>query len=295
MEKYTLETLLPLNFLYNHEHIMRESDVDMANKYKAVIEASRTDDKVQTGDIVQFTDKYGNFYRNAHVEKICDETGRLYICEQAHTPFIWLNDAKDNIKCSAGGGAWRYVPANLTLIEKRKKQFCDWGYYGARGNGAVRFEAFVNVWEYKDPDPIHGEYTTEHYDKQFISYVVDERGNPKDGSRYRYFGSFSSGIAFETTKDYQAWLKTYRGVEFKGNWHNQTIVFHYKSIKKYIPKEEYDALELPTDTRWCNGTIEVKVQYDDEACTVTEYRYTNDGSELAKKGVKPYALARQTD
>ena len=42
MEKYTIETLIPLNETYHMTHNVSQSDVEMANMYKAVIESSRT-------------------------------------------------------------------------------------------------------------------------------------------------------------------------------------------------------------------------------------------------------------
>ena len=39
--KYTLETLLPLNVSYDRDHILRQQDVDMVNRLVEVIEGSR--------------------------------------------------------------------------------------------------------------------------------------------------------------------------------------------------------------------------------------------------------------
>ena len=124
-----------------------------------------------------------------------------------------------------------------------------------------------------------------------MSYCVDDFGQPKNGSPYRYFGN---GFAFETEKDLNAWLKTYKGVTFKGNWENQTVVFCYRASKYLISKDEWDNLNLPVDTRMCNGIIFVKVRYDDEQHIVHEYRYTNDGSDNWRIH-KPYELAREKD
>ena len=138
----------------------------------------------------------------------------------------------------------------------------------------------------KEPEPLHGDYSTKDYDKYYISYCVDSSGRPKDGE-YRYIGN---DIAFRTTADYEAWRNTLRGVEFAGNWENQKVIFIYKRIEKLITEQEYNSLDLPVDTRTCNGTIQVKVKYDDDIHTITEYRYTNSGGEF--KNIQPYELAR---
>ena len=40
--KYTVETLKPLNILYDHKHWLTQQDVDMANGYVELIERTRT-------------------------------------------------------------------------------------------------------------------------------------------------------------------------------------------------------------------------------------------------------------
>ena len=41
--KYTVETLKPLNILYDHEHWLTQQDVDMANGYVELIERTRSE------------------------------------------------------------------------------------------------------------------------------------------------------------------------------------------------------------------------------------------------------------
>lgn len=288
---YTLETLLPLNGSYHQEHRLNQSDVDMANKYVETIENSRSEQQIQVGDIVEYTTKYGDYYKNAHIESFDKyEDNMWHICEQPYIPFIGLNKDGNNIYCSTSGGAWTNIPNTLKYLGKRKKLFKDWGSCGACGNGSVCFEAEVNVWEYKEPNALYGEYTTKDYNKQYISYCVDECGNPKNGSQYRYFGN---GIAFANKDDYNAWLKTYRSVEFKGNWKNQTVVFGYREDNKLIRKDEWYKLNLPIDTRLCNGINPCKVEYDDKNHIIKVYRFTNRG-ELDWKRYKPYELVRGT-
>ena len=284
---YTIETLIKINALFHEEHRVQQSDVDTANKYIGIIEKSRTNDAVQVGDIIEFTTRHGNYYRNAHVEKFEPETQEWNICEQG-TPFIMSLKNENIIRCLTSGGAWDNVPDKLKLLGSRKKFFMVSGHNGACGHGAIYFEAAVNVWEYKEPEPLYGGYTTKEYDKYYISYCVDSRGYPKDGI-YRYTGN---GMAFQTTADYEAWRDTFRGVEFDGNCENQKVIFTYKRIKRLITEQEYKSLALPVDTRICNGTIKVKVRYDDDKRTVTEYRYTNSGNEFRE--LKPYILARHS-
>jgi hypothetical protein len=285
---YSIESLIAINGSYHMNHRVLQSDVDLANSYVEIIENSRTDDGIQVGDIVEYTDKHGGYYRNAHFESYGSMTENMWhICEHPQIPFIGLTGDKKNIRCSTSGGAWTDIPGNLKLIGKRKKYFMDWGHCGSCADGAVTFEALVNVWEYRQPDPLYGEYSTKDYNRHYISYCVDELGKPKNGSQYRYLGN---GIAFVNKEEYEVWKRTFRGVEFAGNWANQTVVFIYKRIEKLITKAEFNNLNLLIDTRMCNGIVQVKVEYNDNNKTVTEYSHTNNGSEL--RYTKPYILAR---
>jgi len=285
---YTIETLIPLNSDYHANNAYRvdggitQSVVDNVNKYVGVIEQSRIDNQIQPGDIVELTTEYGDYYRDAHVDKFDADAGTWNVCCHA-LPYVSLPDADENIRCNTGGGPWYCLPNDLKRIGKRKKLFRNYGF--------VQFEATVNVWEYKHPAPMHRDYTTKDFDKYYISYCADKSGNPKNMDGYRYIG-YTSGIAFRTKEDYEAWRDTFKGVEFVGGNLNSWVVFTYKRIEKLIMEEEFNNLDLPVDTRVCNGIIQVKVKYNHDAHTVTEYRYTNSGGELRDANVKPYQLAR---
>lgn len=287
---YTLETLKALNQRFCGSHRLSNSDVEMANKWVEFIESDRSETVPKIGDRVRWTNKYGEYYHYAHIEKI-DEDGEAEVCERPYVPFIFKRD-DNTLGCSTSGGAWNYIPVKeLKYVGKEKKSFCDWGSLGACADGAVEFEAEVSVWEYVEPGNPYAPYTTKDYKRAYVSYCVDKLGYPKNGSNYRYFGD---GFAFETEKDFNAWLKTYKAVTFQGNWDNQTVVFYYRKKGYLISKEEWDALDLPVDTRQCNGIIFVKVKYDNEQHIVHEYRYTNDGSANWRTH-KPYELAREKD
>lgn len=117
--------------------------------------------------------------------------------------------------------------------------------------------------------------------------------DPVNGSPYRFVVTTrdnTCGHAFRTEAEYLAWLKTYKGVEFKGYGEGQTVVFCYRQHEKLISEERWNELRLPPDTRLINASIVlVKVDYDDVAHVVTEYRYENSGT----TGDIPYYAARR--
>ena len=52
--KYTVETLKPLNVLYDHEHWLTQQDVDMVNNYVELIEQTRSELTPKIGDSSPF-------------------------------------------------------------------------------------------------------------------------------------------------------------------------------------------------------------------------------------------------
>ena len=69
-DRYSRETLLPMNTLYDHEHHLTQEDVDMANKLVRHIERTRNPRVPQVGDRVRYTTRYGDFYGNALIEAV---------------------------------------------------------------------------------------------------------------------------------------------------------------------------------------------------------------------------------
>lgn len=60
-----METLKPLNILYDHKHRLTQQDVDMANGYVELIERTRSEKIPQVGDRLIYVDRYGEYYGNA--------------------------------------------------------------------------------------------------------------------------------------------------------------------------------------------------------------------------------------
>ena len=121
--KYTVETLKPLNILYDHEHWLTQQDVDMANGYVELIERTRSEKTPQIGDRLIYVDRYGKYYGNALIENNDEESGRISICEEPYIPFVWEQDA--NIRLSVSGGAWK---SHATLTPLAKQDLPTFGY-----------------------------------------------------------------------------------------------------------------------------------------------------------------------
>lgn len=243
---FTRHQLKVINGSYHSEHTVTISDVKKVNDTIRVIENSRSKETPQVGDIVQFTNKHGEYYAKAHVERTGNE---LYICEQAYIPFVSIDGIDGNrVSTSTSGGAWSDIPSNINYVGTKKKLFKIWGHSGACANGALDFQAEVSVWEYTEGEH---EFTTRTHDK----FYVDISKSDKQEYKYKISGSYKT--AFRTDEEYQAWLKTYHGVEKDGAWGNSKIVWTLKQESSCIPIEEYLQIENAiVDSELSNGIIQ---------------------------------------
>lgn len=274
--KYTRETLTEINQRFCHSHYpgIIDRDLTMVNDYVRVIEFSRSNKTPKVGDIVEYTNEYGDYYMNAHIENKYED-GNIYICERPYVPFIRVNKNENGIICSTSGGAWCTIPvANLIYIGEREKTFCDWGHCGACGDGAVEFKAKVSVWQYTSSENkfinknTGKPYTTKDFARMKINYCADEYGEAKDGSNYIYFGE---NHAWKNDLELQAWLRTFRAEVF--DWgDNGMFVWYWREKKHSVSPKEFNALELPEDTLMNNGgVLRCKRKYDEENHTVHTY------------------------
>lgn len=162
-DRYSRETLLPMNTLYDHEHHLTQEDVDMANKLVRHIERTRNPRVPQVGDRVRYTTRHGDFHGNALIEAV-REDGTRSICLCPYVPFVWATAG--GIGCAVSGGPFTAVmPQELKPSGAVPGDFCAWGHCGACGNGVVRFCAEVPLWEFRESDPLYGDFSTEKWRK----------------------------------------------------------------------------------------------------------------------------------
>ncbi|MBP2657185.1 MAG: hypothetical protein H6Q69_217 [Firmicutes bacterium] len=275
--EYTLETLKAIN---PSRRFIDKSTVDKVNTCITEIENDRNPNMPTYGDIVRYTDKDGNFYSCASVQPADGFTGEneINICVSGSHGFYW------NHNISTSGGPWYHVDkSHFKLIGKSTGSFWVWGYMGAIGNGGVDFTVEVNLWECNINEQ---KYSTEFYDRQYIY----DTGKIDDHSGYRWFGKY---IAFKTLEDYKAWLKTFNGIEIKGNMDNQTIVWFDKNTDHYISLGAYKVIEnYVPDTCVANGVRECKRVYDNKNHKMDTY-ITYDIPELDWRTNKEYTRARK--
>lgn len=264
---YTLETLSEINqrFLSAHYELL-QIDVDKANECIELIEKSRTTEKPMHGDIVRYTTENGEYYAHAFIESIQD--GQAYIAEHSSV-YAYANEEFENgFSCQvSAGGAFHNIPVDqMVYIGTEEKRFWHFGHCGGCADGGIDFYATVNVWECN----LNKErYSTKTHDKY---YVIYDSHPEKWDSDYKFTSSIDKPHTWKNEYDFQAWLRTFRGVVEPGNWKNQLIVWTYKNIEHHCSPEQYEDLNAPEDTFRMNARIKrCKRIYDDKNYTVHTY------------------------
>lgn len=236
VRKYNTESLLLLNEIYDREHRLTQADADMANDYIEHIARTRDKGTPKVGDRLIYVSKHGDYSDNAIIETI--DGNECSICIQPYVPFIWKKP--DGIDCSVSGGPFAYIPTDgLKYLGRCEAYYQDWGHCGACGNGAVRFIAEVNRWEYREPNPLYGDFTTQSWRKIYLSRMN------KPYQDYTYYGD---GIAF-TDEGLEKFLRDFEATTFEGRGVGSLVVWCYRDIVKSISAEEWDALDAPTEQR----------------------------------------------
>ena len=236
-----METLKKENYHFDYEHGITESDVMKVNKIIDMIENSRSTERVQVGDVVQYTNEYGEYFPHAIITKINDDAE---ICEHGG---MYINIYEGEFYHSTSGGSFsHYEMDKFTYIGKTTNTFWTFGHNGACANGGIYFTATVNLWECNDNKEM---FSTKTHDKYYLSHR-------KSDSDYQYFASHNamSCYAWKTEEEMQAWLRTHRAIVTGKTW-GGSVIWTYKEVEHHCSNTEYNALNATEDIFLMNGSI----------------------------------------
>lgn len=217
-----------------------QEDVDIINK--AIKKMYRKPMQLAAGDIVEFTTPYGDFSKRAIVERIDGDD--VHICEHGSA---WCSDDKNYLSIS--GGSFYTVPkSDLMFLGRDKRNFSEWGHWGACARGAVSVPVTVNVWRNKSDF----KYTTEFYEKRYI-YHHSKEYMEKQNTRYEYSSTMPTN-AWVSNTELSAWCFLHKALIEKskssGDGYN-TIVWTWKTREHY----------------WCNDDEVLKMNgFHDYVC-----------------------------
>lgn len=221
MDRYTIETLSRINADYIlRNHVISQLDVDMVNAYIELIESSRSASEPRPGDIIRYTDPYGEYFPHAHLEYIAD--GKANTCENAYVHICRSDENVLGFRLISSGGSWENLPVSkMKYAGQQEKRFWDFGSVRSCAKG-IDFYATANVWicdlnEYP--------FSTMTHDKYYLYFLNQGR----NGDHFFLSSRENGDRAWKTEEELQAWIRTYRGtVSCFGE--KQAVVWTYRSF-----------------------------------------------------------------
>lgn len=232
---YEVGALVPLNEAYNRMHGFIHEDVNAVNYFLRKIESTRSNERPMPGDIVLYTNVFGDYYPHSIIEKT--ENGLLHIYHDSEIPFVYSKDQA--IEYSICGGEFSdYTPVSeLKYLGKVHSTHKVWGHNGECGDGAIRFDAQVNLWEYTCPDNIYGHFTTKTWRKILLEQVYN--------SQTRSYALRGEGLYFPGEGTLQAFMNAYCGTIFPGPDDDTFVLWCYRENVQPLNKTEWDAIDSP--------------------------------------------------
>lgn len=259
---YTVETLRCLNDAHDYGYDVSGEDMDKVNRLISFIQKERHASKVPiAGDIIEYTTRNGDYYNQAHIERIKDSD--LEICLSPYVPFCYEDTERASYDTS--GGPWAHL--DKVLLESagvRVKLFKTWGHCGRCANGAVYFKAPVPVWRYTKPEPLFGKYTTKEWTKYFISKMPD----PEKPGEFTYTGD---GFTVYSEAEFNRLVQMLHGEVFDGIYRHSLVLWGYRMDWKYLSVEEWNGIKASVHLSFL-GASPVKVEINPKNHQVIIYK-----------------------
>ena len=241
---------------------VNQEDVEIYNKAARMM--YRRPKQLAAGDVVQFADSM-RIYNRAIIED-CRDKSCISICENGSA---WVSHYGKK-RLSVSGGSFHNIDFNdLEYVGRSKRNFSEWGHFGACANGAFSVSVPVNVWKHKSVDEFKpkGNRVT-YYQDNFLEVQRDPDIKPE--------WVYAIWYADETV-----WSSTYHIASFKNE--NQLKAFADKLGFTYTWKEE-------REDGFKSGRCSVVIEHDSvDKCTRDEWdknmekAYRENVSERARK------------
>lgn len=259
---YTVETLQCLNDLHDYGYPITQIDVDKVNRLISLMHQKRDNNETPAaGDIIAYTTRSGDYYRNAHIERMDDK--EAYICLTANIPFCFDNKGKAGYDTE--GGLWTQLEQKLPEPDGMQfKLFKTWGSRGRCKDGAVYFMATVRVWKYAEPEPLYEQYSTKDWAKYNISRLPD----PEQKGEYFYTGD---GFTLYSRRELDRLIEMLHGELFCGIYRNSLILWGYRMEWKLLTGQEWNRTDAETHLSFL-GEQSVKIRTCHDTHTVFIYK-----------------------
>ena len=227
---------------------INEKDLKIVNNIIEAIESSRTN-KVQTLDLVEYTDKYGGYYPHAMAEFNTYHDDKFSIVQRAG---CYINLYNGELSHSISGGSFDSDKDESKFIYQGKGKHSFWTFssQGAGGHHGLYFEAEVSKFVYNERAEELKHLTTQYLTKLYIS---DRGTNTREQYRYTASQGAYSYTAWKNEKELNAFLTKYKAIEeYRNKYHRVIWILNPKDCYCFN-REEFEAINAPEFIKWWNG------------------------------------------
>lgn len=227
---------------------INERDLKIVNDLIEAIKSSRTD-KVQTLDLVEYTDKYGDYYPHAMAEYNTYHDDKFSIVQRAGC-YISLYNGELSHSISGGSFDSNKIESEFIYQGKANRSFWTFSSQGAGGNHGLYFEAEVSKFLYNERAEELKHLTTQNLTKLYIS---DRGKNTIETYRYTALQGACSYRAWKNEKELNTFLTKYKAIE-ETSTKNSRVVWILNPKDCYcFNREEFEAIKAPEFIKWWNG------------------------------------------
>ena len=151
------------------------------------------------------------------------------------------------------------VPAGI-----REKQFRTWGHAGKCANGEVYFTACVRAWQYTEPEPLYGRYTTRNWSK----YHINRQPDPEHDGEFFYM---TEGFTLYSREELDRLTGILHGKLFDGIYSNSLVLWGYHMKWEILTEQEWNETKAEIHISFL-GKSPVKIITCDDTRTITVYK-----------------------
>ena len=146
----------------------------------------------------------------------------------------------------------------------REKQFRTWGHAGKCANGEVYFTACVRAWQYTEPEPLYGRYTTRNWSK----YHINRQPNPEHDGEFFYM---TEGFTLYSREELDRLTGILHGKLFDGIYSNSLVLWGYHMKWEILTEQEWHETKAEIHISFL-GESPVKIITCDDTRTITVYK-----------------------
>ena len=144
------------------------------------------------------------------------------------------------------------------------KLFRTWGHAGKCANGEVYFTAFVRAWQYTEPEPLYGRYTTRNWSK----YHINRQPDPEHDGEFFYM---TEGFTLYSREELDRLTGILHGELFDGIHSNSLVLWGYHMKWEILTEQKWNNTKAEIHISFL-GESPVKIITSDDTRTITVYK-----------------------